>query len=198
KWLLAATSGGRSASRVRAWGRALAAGRGEQLEVPHLDGVRLAEAVARASTDQPVGGVGGADVHGLARDGRGPVRRVQVFARLGHAAVLLDGLVQQLLLVGLGAPARRHPELDAAFLLGVLGGPLYRAQQVRVEVADRRVLRVAQRNARAVVDLAVLLVHRGRTGRGAATGGERDGERGECEYETQVHCPDSFGVGVRV
>src|SRR5262245_17609497 len=88
----------RSAARVGPQRRAGPARLDHPLEVPDLVGVDLAEAEVRAVLDQPVRGVGRADVDGEPLHVRGALGRVDELARLRLAAVAVDRLVEQLLL----------------------------------------------------------------------------------------------------
>src|SRR5690349_10927556 len=90
---LSASSRGVGAQR---WAHAAVVGR--QLEMPDLVRIDLTQPERLAVADQPVVGIGGTDVDGLADDMLRHLRGRDVLARDVGAAVLGDGVVEEALL----------------------------------------------------------------------------------------------------
>ena len=66
--------------------------------MPDLVGIDLTQPERRAVADEPVIGVGGTDIDGLADHVLGHLRRRDILAGDVSAAVLGDGIVEQALL----------------------------------------------------------------------------------------------------
>src|SRR6266536_1732803 len=103
--------------------------------MPHLVGIDLAEAVSIAMLTQPESGSRGADVDCFSGHVGGLLRGVHPSPRLGRAAMLRDGGVQEGLLVPHAAPARGNNQ-GHTIARGVGRGVLHRRKKFGGKVAD--------------------------------------------------------------
>ena len=143
---------------------------GPQLEVPGLVPEDLAQPVARAVPGQPRGGVCVTDVDRITRHVRRGGRRGDPSGRLRPRAVRRKGVLEQLLLVGGGAPPTGEPHADPG-ASGIRRGVPERSAQLAVEPGHARVGVVEHRGGLGQPTVG----HTQRTGRFVGSAAQRFG-----------------------